>query len=116
MGVEAHPLERVVHAARGDELIERHLGWRTDAPLFEFGAGVDHLVPEKADGREVLTGLRLDDRGIEALAGIIIDEQRAVGPLLGPEEARRRIAQNVIFAGGDIEADDVRYAGVVAVP
>src|SRR5438270_2482913 len=116
MGVEAHSLERVVHAARRDELIERHLGRRTDPPLFELGAGVDHLVAKKADGREVLTDLRLDDRGIEALAGVIIDEQRAVRPLLGPEEAGRRVAQNVIFTRGDIEADNVRYAGVVAVP
>ena len=33
VSVEAHALERVIHPARRDELIERHLGRRTDAPL-----------------------------------------------------------------------------------
>ena len=54
MRIEAHPLERVVGAALGDQLVERDLGRRADAPLLELGPGVDDFGAEEADGREVL--------------------------------------------------------------
>ena len=98
----------------GDQLVERDLGGRADAPLLELGPGVDDLGAEEADGREVLAHLRLDDRRIEAFAGVIIDEQRAVGAELRAEEAGRGVGQHVIFAARDVEPEDVRDAGIIS--
>ena len=79
------------------------------------GRAVHHLGAEEADGRQVLAHLRLDDGRIEALAGIIIDEQRAVGTKLRPEEAGRGVGQHLIFPARDVEPEDVRDAGVIGI-
>src|SRR4029453_6296823 len=115
MRIEAHPLERIIGAARRDELVERYLGRRSDAPLLKLRIGFDYFGAEETDGTEVLAYLRLDNRRIEALAGVIIDKQRAVGSKLRSEEARRRVGQHVIFAGRDVEAEDVGSPSIIRI-
>src|SRR5437764_1170134 len=65
MGVDAHPLERIVGPALGDHRVQRDLGGRADAPALELGAGVDDFRAEEANGAEILPRLRMDDRRIE---------------------------------------------------
>ena len=48
---------------------------------------VDDLGSEEADVREILVDLWLDDRRIESLARVIVDEESAVGTKLRAEEA-----------------------------
>ena len=115
MGVEAHPLGGLVEAALRDQRIERDLGRRTDAPFLELGIFLDQVGAEEAHRGEVLAHLRLDDRRIEAEPGIIIDQERAVGAKLGAEEAGRGVGQDLIFAACDVEPEDVRDPGVIAV-
>ena len=83
--------------------------------MLKLGPGLDHLGAEQANRREVFAHLRLDERRVEPLAGIIIDQERAVGAQLRAEEAGRCVGQNLIFPGCDIEPEDVRDAGIISI-
>src|SRR4029453_18012333 len=86
MCIEAHSLERVVRAALRYQRIQRNPGGRSHPPLLELGTRGHQLGAEEANRAEVLTDLCFDDRRIEAFTGVIIDEERAVGPELRAEK------------------------------
>src|SRR5690348_11096487 len=74
---------------------------------------VDDARAEELDGAEVVLHLRRESDRLKALSAIFVGDERAVRLRDRTEEARRGVADGVPFLRGDVEAVNVRNAGVV---
>ena len=68
---------------------------------------------QEPDGAEVFQRLDLQDRGHESGARIFQGQQRAIRLRHGPEETGLGIGEGLYFAVRNLEAEQVRHAGVV---
>src|SRR5690242_20320223 len=74
---------------------------------------IDDARAEELNGAEVLLYLRREADRLETLAAIFVGDQGSVRLRDRTEEARRGVADGVPFLRGDVEAVNVRNAGVV---
>ena len=111
---EAHLAQRVVDALPHDERLVVHVARRRHLPGLHHRVLRGELGAEELDGAHVLDGLRIDDGWNEARAGVAEDRERAVGERHRAEEARLGVGHRLDLAGGDLVAENIRHAGVVA--
>src|SRR4051812_44001361 len=74
---------------------------------------VDHSSAEELDGSEVVLDLWREANRLKPLAAIFVGDQGTIGLRDRAEEACRSVTDCVPFLRGDIEAVNVRDAGVV---
>src|SRR6476620_8641215 len=103
-----HPPGGTVHPLPSNQLVERDLGRRADAPCLELGMLIDDASAEELDRAEVFLHLRLEADGLEALAGEFVRDQRSVGLRDRAKEARGGIADRIELSARDVEFEDVR--------
>ncbi len=115
-GVELHLGVRDVLSPALDQAVQRYAGGRADRPLLDHRMLRGDLRAQELDAPQVLQRLRIDHHRREARAGVFVDDQLAVGPGDGPEEAGGSVRHRLDLSGLELVAVDVRDPGIVARP
>ncbi len=108
-----HFVERQIFPAFGDHGFDGDFRRRTHRPAFHDRMRVDDLRAQQFHRAQIVQRLGIDLHRRKSLAGIFIDDQRAILQRNGAEEARHRIAHGIDLSARDFQPVDVGNAGVI---